>query len=179
MQPTFGRRTTAPQPRVLAAPTPAPAVAEVAPAPRFRPVPMRPETSHHWVDWGLRFLFSPKGRVTRWQYRLVNLLCVGVLYGVVLIAKASRTDMLTATTGAINAAGMWFAWMELLFAMFIFGLALWCGIVSSIKRWHDIDKSAWWALFGCIPVIGWFAQSIACGWVGGTKGENRFGPAPR
>ena len=60
----------------------------------------------------------------------------------------------------------------------IWGLAI---VVPSIgvgvRRLHDLDKSGWWLLLSCIPVIGflilvfWFIQQ-------GTAGQNRFGADP-
>lgn len=42
------------------------------------------------------------------------------------------------------------------------------------RRLHDIDKSGWWQLLVCIPVIGWIILLI---WTvrAGTPGDNRFG----
>ncbi len=60
----------------------------------------------------------------------------------------------------------------------IWGLSI---VVPSIgvgvRRLHDLDKSGWWLLLSCIPVIGfiilvfWFIQQ-------GTAGQNRFGADP-
>ncbi|MEJ2134817.1 MAG: DUF805 domain-containing protein [Desulfofustis sp.] len=60
----------------------------------------------------------------------------------------------------------------------VWGLAI---IVPSIgvgvRRLHDLDKSGWWLLLSCIPIIGffillfWFIQQ-------GTAGQNRFGADP-
>ena len=46
------------------------------------------------------------------------------------------------------------------------------------KRWHDRDKSGWWALLNLIPVIGTLWILIECGFLRGTYGGNRFGPDP-
>jgi uncharacterized membrane protein YhaH (DUF805 family) len=46
-----------------------------------------------------------------------------------------------------------------------------------VRRLHDTDRSGWWILISCIPLIGlififiWWAT-------GGTDGPNRFGPDP-
>lgn len=57
-------------------------------------------------------------------------------------------------------------------------LGLLCpSIAVGFRRFHDIDRSAWWLLIGLIPILGtivviyWAAQP-------GTKGDNRFGPDP-
>ena len=51
-------------------------------------------------------------------------------------------------------------------------------IIVEIKRWHDRDKSGWWVLIGIIPCAGFLWVLIECGFLPGTKGENRFGPDP-
>lgn len=47
-------------------------------------------------------------------------------------------------------------------------------IAVGVRRLHDLDKSGWWLLLGCVPIVGliliyWFTQP-------GTPGANRFGP---
>jgi uncharacterized membrane protein YhaH (DUF805 family) len=47
----------------------------------------------------------------------------------------------------------------------------------SFRRLHDTDRSAWWLLIALIPILGGlvlFVFSV----MAGTRGENRFGPAP-
>ena len=47
----------------------------------------------------------------------------------------------------------------------------------SFRRLHDTNRSAWWLLIGCIPLIGalvLFVFSL----LPGTRGENRFGSTP-
>ena len=50
-------------------------------------------------------------------------------------------------------------------------------LAVAFRRFHDIDRSAWWLLIGLIPILGtivviyWAAQP-------GTKGPNRFGSDP-
>ena len=58
-----------------------------------------------------------------------------------------------------------------------FGLVLWIGLSVQIKRWHDRNKSGWWALLNLIPVIGQIWILIECGILPGTVGGNRFGRA--
>src|SRR3990167_6155665 len=44
----------------------------------------------------------------------------------------------------------------------------------SFRRLHDTNRSAWWLLIACIPLIGalvLFVFSL----LAGTRGENRFG----
>ena len=46
------------------------------------------------------------------------------------------------------------------------------------KRWHDRNKSAWWAFIHLVPVIGVLWTFVECGFFKGTTGKNRFGPDP-
>lgn len=46
------------------------------------------------------------------------------------------------------------------------------------KRWHDRNKSAWWAFIHLVPVIGVLWTFVECGFFKGTPGKNRFGPDP-
>jgi uncharacterized membrane protein YhaH (DUF805 family) len=55
------------------------------------------------------------------------------------------------------------------------GALLWSALAVSAKRWHDLDKSGWWALVQFIPVIGWVWILVVNGLMRGTVGPNRFG----
>ena len=57
-------------------------------------------------------------------------------------------------------------------------LLIWPSLAVQAKRWHDIDKSAWWILVGLIPIIGGIWALVANGFLRGTAGPNRFGADP-
>ena len=46
------------------------------------------------------------------------------------------------------------------------------------KRWHDRNKSAWWAFIHLVPVIGVLWTFVECGFFRGTPSKNRFGLDP-
>lgn len=52
-------------------------------------------------------------------------------------------------------------------------------LIVNIKRWHDRNKSAWWVLISCIPLVGpiWVLVELGC--LAGTDGDNRYGKDPR
>ena len=52
------------------------------------------------------------------------------------------------------------------------------GLVLSVKRWHDRNKSGRWVLINLVPVVGWLWHLIECGFLRGTIGPNRFGQDP-
>lgn len=76
-------------------------------------------------------------------------------------------------------SALWYALAESLVLLLAYGIVLWCSVVSTIKRWHDQDRSASWAWLGVIPIVGWVGQGIMCAWVSGTPGVNRYGTQPR
>ncbi len=52
---------------------------------------------------------------------------------------------------------------------------LWPGLSLQIKRWHDRNKSGWWALINFIPLIGVIWAIIENGFLPGNPGENQYG----
>lgn len=80
---------------------------------------------------------------------------------------------------------LWFLMLALLVAVpemapvfFLIGLSAILPMLSvTIRRLHDIDRSAYWMLLSFVPVIGSYALSwmLTCP---GTPGPNRFGPEP-
>lgn len=50
-------------------------------------------------------------------------------------------------------------------------------IAVTARRLHDIDKSGWWQLLWCLPLIGWVVMIV---WLvkPGTASSNRFGSDP-
>lgn len=51
-------------------------------------------------------------------------------------------------------------------------------LTVQIRRFHDQDRSGWFVLLNLIPYVGW-AIVLAFMLVGGTPGDNRFGPSPK
>lgn len=52
------------------------------------------------------------------------------------------------------------------------------GFAVTVRRLHDIDRSGWWILISCIPVVGPFIL-LYFSFCAGTTGENRFGEDPK
>ena len=65
--------------------------------------------------------------------------------------------------------------MPMMFAMLVM---IWPALAIQAKRWHDVDKSAWWILIGLVPVVGSLIALVFNGFIAGTPGANRFGPSP-
>ena len=109
--------------------------------------------------WTWIFL-SLRGRVSRRSFWLYG---VGALLGAALYLTAIG-GIVGLTTGRIE----WLVNLVLLVP----------AVSVSAKRWQDRDRSPWWVLIALIPVIGWLWSLLDNGFVRGTAGPNRFGPAP-
>lgn len=164
-QPPFGRRTPANMPVMATAAAPR----RYAPPPEIAPRP-----GAHWLATGADLFFNPNGRLSRKQYQSIRYSML-VLFGA-LARLLSTTGKLT--TLATHTPDLWQPLALLVTSLLAAGLFFWCGVILTIKRWHDLDKSAWWALLGCVPVVGWIWQLVKCNFTLGTPGTNTYGPPP-
>jgi uncharacterized membrane protein YhaH (DUF805 family) len=48
-------------------------------------------------------------------------------------------------------------------------------VCSTVKRYHDRNKSGWWWWIGLVPFLGLW-QLIECGFCSGDDGDNNYGP---
>lgn len=110
-------------------------------------------------------IFSFQGRINRLPYWLVTL----VIYGIGSVSGQTSTQY-----GPDNPMTI----VPVIITLVTFVLGVWIALAVQVKRWHDRDKSGWWALINIIPVIGWIWVLIQCGILKGTEGENRFGKDP-
>jgi uncharacterized membrane protein YhaH (DUF805 family) len=106
-----------------------------------------------------RLYFSPVGRVGRQAWWTV-----GVLPATAFVLLAARFQ-LHRRMGPLG------------FPLVMSGLA-WVSIAVGVKRCHDRDRSGWWLLAHCVPVLGTLWSLVDLGFLRGTPGPNRFGPDP-
>ncbi len=119
------------------------------------------------MDWK-HFLFSFEGRIGRSRYWMFTIAVV-----VVFVALAVVGGVTVPTDPNAAPAGM----TGMLMLITVLGLAvIWPALAVQAKRWHDVDKSAWWILIGLVPAIGGLIALVFNGFIGGTPGPNRFGP---
>ena len=104
-----------------------------------------------------QILFSFRGRVPRkvfWLYGVLGLTLASamleMLFGIVRMPQGG-VDI------AVNL------------------LLVWPFSAIVVKRFHDRDKSGWWALLYLLPAIGWVWALVENGCFRGTPGPNRFG----
>jgi uncharacterized membrane protein YhaH (DUF805 family) len=118
-----------------------------------------------------KFLFSFDGRVSRapyWLALLAVLFIDSAVFGIV-----GGFELLDGDTMAGERKGPSRLW-----ALLIVVPSFWVGLVLSVKRWHDRNKSGRWVLINLVPVVGWLWHFIECGVLRGTVGPNRFGQDP-
>lgn len=100
------------------------------------------------------------------MFLIVMLVVVGGLFGL---------SMMTMLNSEEPAAADATASLPMIVAMLVM---IWPALAIQAKRWHDVDKSAWWILIGLVPVVGGLIALVFNGFIAGTPGSNRFGPAP-
>lgn len=104
-----------------------------------------------------RVFLDPRGRLGRREFWLYGVLAVG---GVSLLLRALTDIARLKPEHGEHVVNL---------------LMMWPFIAVSIKRWHDRDKSGWWALLPLVPVVGIVWLMIENGFLRGTPGPNRFG----
>ncbi len=143
------------------------------------PAPMAPTPSRlDGSDAFVAFLFSAKGRVSRGQYWLAFLAFTAINLVVLYLAFRPWIAILTGHADAILADGVWYNLAQSLSVFIASCLISWCSVVVTVKRWHDRNKSGWWALILFVPLIGSLWQLVECGFLPGTPGANTYGPSP-
>ena len=118
-----------------------------------------------------KFLFGFDGRLSRrpyWLALLAVLLVDSITFGII-----GGFELLDGDTLAVERKGSSRFW-----ALSVVPASLWIGLVLSVKRWHDRNKSGRWVLINLVPVVGWLWHLIECGFLRGTIGPNRFGQDP-
>jgi uncharacterized membrane protein YhaH (DUF805 family) len=122
------------------------------------------------MTWS-QFLFSFEGRIGRAWFWFFGLAATVFYCGLFLLwGMATVSTMGPEGPGAgAGIAGV---------VVFLLSLTLiWPAFAVQAKRWHDVDKSAWWILLGFVP-IGNIVALVFTGFIPGTPGPNRFGDPP-
>jgi len=60
----------------------------------------------------------------------------------------------------------------------VYAIYNWVFCAVCAKRWHDRNKSGFWTFIFLVPIVGIIWIIIECGCMGGTIGENDYGPEP-
>jgi uncharacterized membrane protein YhaH (DUF805 family) len=120
---------------------------------------------------GRNFLFTLKGRITRLQYLML----------VFIILSVFRPMVLSIEPIIIYYYDYYYFMYDYeimpstiaVFILFVIACALsWIVFSISVRRWHDCNKTGWFALLPFIPTV------VYLGLVRGTQGKNRYGDDP-
>jgi uncharacterized membrane protein YhaH (DUF805 family) len=115
----------------------------------------------------MNLLLGFSGRIGRLNWWLGQLAIVGVLFvGAMLVYMSIGTagfDQAHLSSSALVVIGATVL------------LATWINIATTVKRFHDRNKSGFWFLIVLIPYIGGLWQIVECGFMAGTPGTNNYG----
>lgn len=126
------------------------------------------------MNWS-QLLFSFEGRIGRapyWYFVLAATVLFGVLFAFAGVSLFSGVGLDGVPAAAPNSGVAGILLPVVCIAL------LWPSLAIAAKRWHDVDKSAWWILIGLVPVVGGLVALVFNGFVAGTPGANRFGNPP-
>lgn len=88
--------------------------------------------------------------------------------------------VLCVVQGVLTFAAETFGTLELLFAVAAFALGVFqlaANIMLGVRRLHDLDKSGWWMLLLCVPLVNLFFALYLL-FFKGTEGPNEYGEDP-
>ena len=55
-------------------------------------------------------------------------------------------------------------------------IGFWVNLATITKRFHDRNKSGWWTALAFVPLIGTLWILVECGFLKGSRGDNKYGP---
>lgn len=122
-----------------------------------------------WMILPLKRYAQFTGRASRKEFWMFQLVYVALIIVTVTIAGMDQDEY--GESGAV--ARMAFIWLILGLLGLVVPL-----IAVQVRRFHDQDRSGWFALLNLIPYVGpliVFAMML----IDGVPGDNRFGPDPK
>ena len=125
------------------------------------------------MTWS-QFLFSFEGRIGRAWYWFYALAITVFFCGLFLLWGMASFSGNMAEGGGPGAGAAIMGVVIMLVSL----ASLWPTLAVLAKRWHDVDKSAWWILIALIPAVGGLIALIFNGFLPGTPGPNKYGDPP-
>ena len=124
-----------------------------------------------WMLLPLKRYADFKGRSRRrefWLFTLLTLICYGLAF---MLLVMDRGDEARGGPGPLGLV------VGIAIALFAIGIII-PSLAVQVRRFHDQDRSGWFALLSLIPYIGGLIVFVfMC--LPGTRGPNRFGPDPK
>lgn len=111
--------------------------------------------------------FAFNGRLNRkaYWYRAIVLSLVLLIFAIILETALEISDT--------NVLGYPFVMVAFVGTLCSY-VGLWC---LCVRRMHDLDKSGWWLLLFCLPLVNIGLSILIC-FIKGTEGPNRYGEDP-
>lgn len=120
------------------------------------------------------FTFNGRwGRLNRLRYLGYNLL-IGLLLMIVILGTSFGAMGLGMVDVNDEGAIMIFT---VILNLIILPVSIWTSICLISKRWHDLDKSAWYGLLFLVPLVS-FVAALYLLFAKGSEGDNQYGPDP-
>jgi uncharacterized membrane protein YhaH (DUF805 family) len=139
-----------------------------------RPVPGDFVSGRALMSFGQWYLRRGRiGRRTYWLHYVLPLFVLSMLAFLADLALGNIDYSATAGDGSA-AASFPFSWVTVVVGL----LTIVPSISSQVTRLHDRSHSAWWLLFGLIPLVGGILLLVQTGFLRGDGGPNRYGPPP-
>jgi uncharacterized membrane protein YhaH (DUF805 family) len=125
----------------------------------------------------MNWLFGFSGRITRLDWWLAQLviLCALLALVFVVISMGASVKLAGVTADENGNLGFGVGLSMILVILATGGLLCWINIATSVKRFHDRNKSGFWVLIILVPYIGSIWQIVECGFLAGTRGGNDYG----
>ena len=123
----------------------------------------------------MNWLFGFSGRMSRLDWWLAQLVIIAALIALVgiLISLGVGAQYMGMSPNDAGGAGIGLSMAIVIFAAG--GLMVWINMASTVKRFHDRNKSGVWFLIILVPYIGSIWQIVECGFLAGTRGGNNYG----
>ena len=134
------------------------------------------ENLHHFCQDGVLFyeeqkygfseLFSAKGCYTRLQFWKITFISfiILALFGTYIVLTNSNTNEIPDENVIVVVAMVMFVLLPMMYV----------NIVTSIKRFHDNNKSGWFYLLSLIPYVGSLILLVMNGFMPTVKEGNRY-----
>ena len=123
----------------------------------------------------MNFLFSFRGRIGRlaWWGGQLAIAAWIIIASLLFVAVAGLSLGDTSQLSDAKKTGLGAS--TLLFILAALIPIVWVSAATTVKRFHDRDKSGFWYFISFIPYIGGLWLIVECGFLSGTPGRNNYG----
>lgn len=124
----------------------------------------------------MNLLFGFSGRIGRggwWLGQLATLVVIVLFMGILMGIVGTGNHEGRPSPEMVEGAGTSITIVMLCMVVLI----AWINLATTIKRFHDRDKSGAWFLISFVPLIGGVWIIVECGILPGSPGSNGYGPS--